>query len=57
MSGAGKVFVNAARTLKVSISGAGTVDYLGDPKVTQEISGMGRVKRREAAREPSHEIA
>jgi hypothetical protein len=57
VSGAGKVFINAAKTLKVSISGAGTVDYLGDPKVTQEISGMGRVKRREAARESSHEIA
>lgn len=57
VSGAGKVFVNAAKTLKVSISGAGSVDYLGDPKVTQEISGMGRVKRREAAQEPSRAIA
>ena len=57
VSGAGKVFINAAKTLKVSISGAGTVDYLGDPKVTQEISGMGRVKRREAAQEPSRAIA
>jgi hypothetical protein len=57
VSGAGKVFVNAAKTLKVSISGAGSVDYLGDPKVTQEISGMGRVKRRESARESLHGIA
>jgi len=57
VSGAGKVFVNAAKTLKVSISGAGSVDYLGDPKVTQDISGMGRVKRRESAREAFPAIA
>ena len=49
VSGAAKVFVNATKTLKVSISGAGSVDYLGDPKVTQDISCMGRVKRRESA--------
>jgi Putative auto-transporter adhesin, head GIN domain len=57
VSGAGKVFVNAAKTLKVSISGAGSVDYLGDPKVTQDISGMGRVKRRETAQASIHERA
>jgi len=57
VSGAGKVLVNATKTLKVSISGAGSVDYLGDPKVTQEISGMGRVKRRETAREAFPAIA
>lgn len=57
VSGAGKVVINVAQTLKVSISGAGSVEYVGDPKVTQEISGMGRVKRRESARETSHAIA
>jgi len=57
VSGAGKVFVNATKTLKVSISGAGSVEYLGDPKVTQEISGMGRGKRRESARQVIHEFA
>jgi Putative auto-transporter adhesin, head GIN domain len=57
VSGAAKVFVNAAKTLKVSISGAGSVDYLGDPKVTQDISGMGRVKRRESARDDVPSIA
>jgi len=49
VSGAGKVIVNAAKTLKVAISGAGSVEYLGDPQVTQEVSGVGRVRRREAA--------
>ena len=59
VSGAGKVLVNVAKTLKIAIAGAGTVEYIGDPKVTQEISGVGRVRRREAAREayPAHGIA
>jgi hypothetical protein len=49
VSGAGKVVVNASKILKVAISGAGSVEYLGDPKVTQDVSGVGRVRRREAA--------
>ena len=59
VSGAGKVLVNVAKTLKIAIAGAGTVEYIGDPKVTQEISGVGRVRRREATREafPAHAIA
>ncbi len=59
VSGAGKVLVNVAKTLKIAIAGAGTVEYIGDPKVTQDISGVGRVRRREAAREafPAHAIA
>jgi putative autotransporter adhesin-like protein len=59
VSGAGKVLVNVAKTLKIAIAGAGTVEYIGDPKVSQEISGVGRVRRREAAREafPPHTIA
>ena len=59
VSGAGKVLVNVAKTLKIAIAGAGTVEYIGDPKVTQDISGVGRVRRREAVREafPAHAIA
>ena len=49
VSGAGKVFVNAAKTLDVRISGAGSVDYLGNPQVREDISGAGRVRRRESA--------
>jgi hypothetical protein len=49
VSGAGKVTVNVARTLDVRISGAGAVDYLGDPKVREEVSGVGRVRRRDSA--------
>ena len=57
MSGAGRVVVNAAKTLDVEISGAGTVDYLGNPEVTKKVSGAGRVKRREATQEPHSAIA
>ena len=57
VSGAGKVLVNAAKTLKIAISGAGSVEYLGDPKVTQDISGVGRVRRRESAHDAFPAIA
>ncbi len=49
LSGAGRVVVRVDKTLRVDLSGAATVEYLGNPKVTREISGVGRVKRREAA--------
>jgi hypothetical protein len=39
--------VNAQKTLKATISGAGSVDYIGDPEVTKRVSGAGSVKRRE----------
>ena len=41
--------VNARKTLNASISGAGVVEYIGDPVVKESISGAGRVKRRDAA--------
>ena len=47
VSGAGKAVVNAARLLKVDISGAGVVEYIGDPKIEQQISGVGKIRRRE----------
>jgi hypothetical protein len=47
VSGAGKAIVNAARLLKVDISGAGVVEYIGDPKIEQQISGVGKIRRRE----------
>ena len=49
VSGAGRVVVQVEKTLKIGLSGAGSVEYIGDPKVTQQISGAGRVKRRDAA--------
>ncbi len=49
VSGAGKIVVHARNKLQVSDSGAGVVEYIGDPVVRESISGAGRVKRRESA--------
>ena len=49
VSGAGRVVVQVEKTLKVALSGAGAVEYIGNPKVTQQVSGVGRVKRRDAS--------
>lgn len=45
VSGTGSAMVNASRTLLARISGIGSVKYLGDPKVTKDITGMGEVSR------------
>ena len=47
VTGAGKAFVNARTSLAVEISGAGVVEYLGNPKLQQDISGVGKVRRRQ----------
>ncbi len=49
VSGAGRVLVNVQKTLDVDLSGAAKVDYKGDPKVTQRVSGAGRIRRHESA--------
>ena len=41
-----------AKTLEIGLSGAGSVEYYGNPEVTQQISGAGRVKRRDAGTAP-----
>lgn len=48
VSGAGSVVVRAEKSLRVDLSGAGLVEYLGNPEVTRSVSGLGRIKRREA---------
>jgi hypothetical protein len=48
VSGVGNVVLQAERTLHASISGAGVIEYVGDPDVTERVSGIGRVKRRES---------
>ncbi len=47
MSGAGKAYINAKTALSVEISGAGLVEYMGNPKLDKDISGVGKVRRRE----------
>lgn len=46
LSGACEASVSASETLDASVSGAGEVEYYGDPKVTEDISGAGSVRRR-----------
>ena len=48
VSGVGRVLVNVSRTLDAEISGAGTIEYLGDPVVRERVSGVGRIRRRSA---------
>jgi hypothetical protein len=56
VSGAGRVVVQVEKTLRIGLSGAGAVEYIGNPKVTQQISGAGRVKRRDAS-DAAHIVA
>ena len=54
VSGAGKIVVNARKKLTASLSGAGVVEYIGEPVVKESISGAGRIRRREAAADVPH---
>jgi len=47
ITGAGSALVNAADTLRVSITGAGDVTYFGNPKtVEKHITGAGSIRQR-----------
>jgi len=46
ISGVASAKVAVSDLLDVHVSGAGDVEYIGDPKVTQEISGAGSVKKK-----------
>ena len=45
ISGAGKVEVDAEKTLDVAISGIGSVTYWGNPQLSQSTSGLASVKK------------
>lgn len=45
-SGAGSVVVRVSKTLDVVINGVGSVEYIGNPQVTQRILGVGQVNQR-----------
>ena len=45
VSGAGGATVRASNALNVKVSGASTVEYFGNPTVSQAISGAGRVRK------------
>lgn len=43
IAGLGSATVWAVETLDATISGAGNIDYYGDPVVTQEVTGLGNI--------------
>jgi hypothetical protein len=43
------VRLDARRSLDARISGVGSVEYFGDPKVERHVSGVGRIERAGAA--------
>ena len=45
LTGLGSATVRVSETLDVTISGGGSVKYVGSPSVTQNVSGLGRVER------------
>jgi hypothetical protein len=45
ISGAGVAEVDVIQALEVSVSGSGVVRYKGDPKITQDLSGAGKVMK------------
>lgn len=45
IAGAGRAKVHATQDLAVDIGGVGSVTYVGDPQITPNVGGLGRVKR------------
>ena len=45
VAGSGNTVVNAARALSVSITGNGSVQYVGDPTIDQHILGSGKITK------------
>lgn len=43
ISGVGKAIMNASEELDISLTGLGSVEYYGQPRVTQSITGLGQV--------------
>lgn len=46
ISGVGDAVVAVSGTLMATVSGAGSVEYIGNPTVTQHVTGTGSVRRR-----------
>jgi hypothetical protein len=45
IAGAGRAKVHATQDLAVDIGGVGSVTYIGDPRITPNVGGLGRVKK------------
>jgi hypothetical protein len=46
LAGAGAAEINAAEELDVTIDGMGVVRYRGNPRITKQISGLGKLTKR-----------
>jgi len=46
ISGMGDVVVRVAEQLDANLSGTGSIEYIGDPEVHQQVSGIGEVRQR-----------
>jgi hypothetical protein len=46
VGGTGTATVNAARTLTATVTGVGSIKYVGNPAVSQNVTGIGSVSRR-----------
>lgn len=46
ISGSGRAVIAVDELLDASVSGSGSIDYIGNPQVTQHLSGSGSVNRR-----------
>jgi hypothetical protein len=57
VSGVGNVVVNVERKLRANISGAGLIEYVGEPQVVESVSGIGRVRRRDQSSVPGMRVA
>ncbi|PZO36161.1 MAG: DUF2807 domain-containing protein [Pseudanabaena frigida] len=42
----GSVVVNASETLDASVSGLGSIEYIGSPQVKESVKGMGSIRKR-----------
>jgi hypothetical protein len=45
VGGSGSAIVNVSDELDAKVSGSGSVEYVGDPTVNQDVSGAGRVRK------------
>jgi len=45
LNGAGGAAVKVSGTLNASISGAGSIKYIGNPEITQKINGIGKIEK------------
>jgi hypothetical protein len=46
ISGSGRAVVASSETLNATVGGSGSIEYIGDPQVHQDISGSGSIRKR-----------